>query len=90
MFLRPRRDQAAHLGPRVKTAWHGPPHLTTTRAANGELISGLNHTAFDLATTLRSGGQPPPRKTRFPGAGPALPDGIGYPQGFIKGFTFLR
>jgi len=33
---------------------------------------------------LRSDGRPPPRKTRFPAAGPALSDGIGYP----KGFTF--
>ena len=37
-------------------------------------------------STLRSGGHPPPRKTRFPAAGPALPDGIGYPQGFNERF----
>ena len=41
-------------------------------------VSGLNHTAFDLAT-LRSDGHPPPRKTRFPAAGPALPDGLRQP-----------
>ena len=39
-----------------------------------------------LLSTLRSDGRPPPRKTRFPAAGPALPDGIGYPQGFNERF----
>ena len=28
-------------------------------------ISGLNHTAFDLAVYASRGGHPPPRKTRF-------------------------
>ncbi len=37
-------------------------------------------------STLLSDGRPPPRKTRFPAAGPALPDGIGYPQGFYERF----
>ena len=37
-------------------------------------------------STLRSDGLPSPRKTRFPAAGPALPDGIGYPQGFNERF----
>jgi hypothetical protein len=41
-------------------------------------------------STLRSGGHPPPRKTRFSAAGPALPDGIGYPQGFNERFHILR
>ena len=41
-------------------------------------------------STLRSDGHPPPRKTRFPAAGPALPDGIGYPQGFNERFHILR
>jgi hypothetical protein len=30
-----------------------------------------------------------PRKTRFPAAGPALPDGIGYPQSFNERFHIL-
>ena len=38
-------------------------------------------------STLRSDGHPPPRKTRFPAAGPALPDGIGCPRVSMKGFT---
>ncbi len=41
-------------------------------------------------STLRGGGHPPRRKTRFPAAGPALPDGIGYPQGFNERFHILR
>ena len=41
-------------------------------------------------STLRSDGHPSPRKTRFPAAGPALPDGIGYPQGFSERFHILR
>ena len=39
---------------------------------------------------LRSDGRPPPRKTRFPVAGPALSDGIGYPQGFNEGFHIFE
>ena len=39
---------------------------------------------------LRSDGRPPPRKTRFPAAGPALSDGIGYPQGFNEGFHIFE
>jgi hypothetical protein len=56
------------------------------------VISGLNHTAFDLAVcpTLRRDGLPARRKTRFPAAGPALPDGIGYPQGFNERFHIVR
>src|ERR1700678_996422 len=41
-------------------------------------------------STLRSDGRPPPRKTRFPAAGPALPDGIGYPQGFHERFHIFE
>jgi hypothetical protein len=35
-------------------------------------------------------GRPPPRKTRFLAAGPVLPDGIGYPQGFNERFHILE
>ena len=37
-------------------------------------------------STLRSNGRQSPRKTRFPAAGLALPDGIGYPQGVSERF----
>ena len=55
------------------------------------VISALNHTAFDLAVYASpDNGRPPPRKTRFPAAGPALPDGIGYPHGFNERFHIVR
>ncbi len=41
-------------------------------------------------STLRGGDHPPRRKTRFPAAGPALPDGIGYPQGLNERFHIVR
>jgi hypothetical protein len=40
-------------------------------------------------STLRSDGRPSPRKTRFLAAALALPDGIGYPQGFNERFHIL-
>jgi hypothetical protein len=45
---------------------------------------------FSTHVTLRSDGRPSPRKTRFPAAGPALPDGIGYPQGFNERFHIFE
>ena len=36
------------MGPSVANAWRGPRDLTKTKAHDKE-ISGLNHTAFDLA-----------------------------------------
>ena len=47
------------------------------------VISGLNRTAFDLAVYASQGGCPPTTQDSLPAAGPALPDGIGYPQGSI-------
>src|SRR5437763_6868002 len=50
------------------------------------LISGLNHTAFDLAVYASQWRSPAPTPDSLPAAGPALPDGIGYPQGSDKRF----
>src|ERR1700677_4407775 len=50
------------------------------------VISGLNHTAFDLAVYASQWRSPAPTQDLLPAAGPALPDGIGYPQGFIERF----
>ena len=50
------------------------------------LISGLNHTAFDLAVYASQWKSPATTQDSLPAAGPALPDGIGYPQGFDKRF----
>jgi hypothetical protein len=44
------------------------------------LLRGSITQRLILLSTLRSDGRPAPRKTRFP----ALPDGIGYPQGFSE------
>src|SRR5208337_2378930 len=37
-------------------------------------------------STLRRGGLPPTTQDSLPAAGPALPDGVGYPQGFDERF----
>ena len=48
------------------------------------VISGLNRTAFDLAVYASQGWSPTHHaRLASPAAGPALPDGIGYPQGSI-------
>jgi len=36
--------------------------------------------------TLRRGGYPPATQDSLPAAGPALPDGVGYPQGSSERF----
>jgi hypothetical protein len=54
------------------------------------VISGLNHTAFDLAAYASQGRSPATTQDSLPAAGPALPDGIGYPQGFNERFHILR
>ena len=51
-----------------------------------EELSGLNHTAFDLAVYASQGWSPTTTQDSLSAAGPALPDGIGYPQGSYKRF----
>ena len=41
-------------------------------------------------STLRREGLPSATRDSLPAAGPALPDGIGYPQGFNERFHILR
>jgi hypothetical protein len=41
-------------------------------------------------STLRRGSHPPTTQDLLPAAGPALPDGVGYPQGFNERFHILR
>ena len=65
------------------------PAMTKTRAHDKE-ISGLNHTAFDLAVYASQWRSPAPTQDSLPAAGPALPDGIGYPQGFNERFPSSR
>ncbi len=61
------------------------PRLTTTRAHHEE-ISGLDRTAFDRAGYASQGKSPATTQDSLPAAGPALPDGIGYPQGSSERF----
>src|SRR3954471_22517755 len=84
MFLRPRRDRAGSVGPGASCLAR-PPRLTKTRA-HGEEISGLNRTAFDLAVYASQWKSPATTQDSLPAAGPALPGGIGYPQGPCKRF----
>jgi hypothetical protein len=50
------------------------------------MISGLNHTAFDLAVNASQWRSPATTQDSLPAAGPALPDGIAYPQGSDEKF----
>src|SRR6476660_8666000 len=50
------------------------------------VISRLNHTAFDLAVYASQGPSPVTTQDSLPAADPALPGGIGYPQGSSKRF----
>src|SRR3954464_11004000 len=72
------------MGPVVRCLTR-PPRLTKARARRDE-ISGLNRTAFDLAVYASQWKSPATTQDSLPAAGPALPDGIGYPQGSIKRF----
>ena len=51
-----------------------------------EVISGLNHTASALAVYASPGGSPHQDARLASGCWPALPDGIGYPQGSYERF----
>src|SRR3954464_4440264 len=72
------------MGPVVRCLTR-PPRLTKAKARRDE-ISGLNRTAFDLAVYASQGRSPATTQDSLPAAGPALPGGIGYPQGSIKRF----
>ena len=50
------------------------------------MISGLNRTAFDLAVYASQWQLPDTTQDSLPAAGPALPDGIVYPQGSCEEF----
>jgi hypothetical protein len=66
------------------------PASDMTRAHDKRLFRGSITQRLISLSTLRRDGCPSPRKTRFPAASPALPDGIGYPQGFDETFRFSR
>ena len=85
MFLRPRRDQARGWV-QVSLMPGTAPASDNDEGSPRRLISGLNHTAFDLAVYASQWRSPAPTQDSLPAAGPALPDGIGYPQGFNERF----
>jgi len=62
-----------------------PPRASKTRAHDKE-ISRLNHIAFDLAVYASQRKSPATTQDSLPAAGPALPDGIGYPLGSNERF----
>src|SRR5262249_31352839 len=72
-------------GSKCRSCLARPPRLTTTKAHDKE-ISGLNHTAFDRAVYASQCRSPVTTPDSLPVSGPALPDGIGYPQVFDERF----
>jgi hypothetical protein len=58
-----------------------PCHVVKVTAAHAQKLA---------VRVLRSDLRPPPCKTRFPAAGPALSDGIIYPQGFNQWFHIFE
>src|SRR4029077_1832572 len=85
MFLRPRCDQA-RCWVQVSLMPGAAPASDNDEGSTRALISGLNHTAFDLAVYASQGRSPATTQDSLPAAGPALPDGIGYPQGSDERF----
>ena len=80
MFLRPRCDQAAPLG-QGQACLARPPRLSKTRA-HDKVISGLNHTAFDLAVYASQRRSPAPTQDSLPGCWPSSAGRDWLPAGF--------
>ena len=62
------------------------PDLTTPKARRDDTLSGLNNRALRLAVYASQPGLLPDHARRASGCRPALPDGIGYPQGSDERF----
>src|SRR4051794_18722406 len=75
--LRPRCDRTGSLGPCVACPAR-PPRLTKARAHHDRFRGSIAGRLISLST-LRRGSHPPTTQDSLPAAGPALPDGIGYP-----------
>ena len=92
MFLRPRRDQAAHLD-QGQDCLTRPPRLTTTRAHDEWLFRGSTTQRLISLSTLRGDGRLSLRKTRFSrraGLARLCRTGLVTRRVSLKGFTFLR
>jgi hypothetical protein len=67
---------------------HGPRVMQRRGLATKRFRGSIARRLISLSM-LRRGGYPPATQVSLPAAGPALPDGIGYPQGSLqKGFKF--
>ena len=72
------------MGPGVRCLTR-PPRVSKAKA-HRDVISGLNRTAFDLAVYASQWKSPATAQDSLPAAGPALPDGVGCPQGSYERF----
>src|SRR5271165_3701469 len=87
--LRPRRDRVRATGPRVNVLDTAPAPKHNEGSPRLQ-ISGLNHTAFGLAVYASKWRLPATAQDSLPAAGPALPDGVSYPQGFDERFHIFE
>ena len=87
--LRPRQDQARSVGPGV-TCLTRPPPLSTTKAPGVLSFRGSITRSLTWLSTLRRVGRPTTTQDSLLAAGPALPGGIGYPQGSSERFPSSR
>ena len=77
------------MGPSVIATDTAPAHVHNEGSPRLK-FSGLNHTASDLAVYASQWRSPATTQDSLLAAGPALPDGIGYPQGSNERFPSSR
>ena len=87
--LRPRRDQTDSSGPRVSLPDAAPASDNGEGSTQRRFRGSIARLLISLST-LRRGSHPPTTQDSLPVAGPAFPDGIGYPQGSDERFRALR
>ena len=86
--LRPRRDRTGPVGPRVDLPDMAPAP-DNNEGSPRRCFRGSIARLLIALSTLRRGSYPPATQDSLPAAGPALPDGIGYPQGSDERFRAL-
>ena len=83
--LRPRQDQTRSVGPGVARLTRSPP-MSTTKTPSIFSFRGSMTRPLTWLSTLRRVSCLTTTQDSLLAAGPALPGGIGYPQGPTKGF----
>ena len=83
LFLDPGRTEVRQA---IASASARPPLVSTTVAPASRRFRGSIARHWDSLSTLRSGGRPPPRKTRFRLLAKLCRAGFVNPQGCMKGF----